>query len=105
MLKIYGSSDDCIEIEGDINDEFYAVNDEPTLLGFSDGTVLEIEYNSDGIWRIAPVYKGSATYNKEFEATNSDSDDYSDVVTLTSSDPNLKWWVMCNNGVSKQKKK
>jgi hypothetical protein len=71
-LTIYGASDDLIEIEGDIDEEFNPPEyDEPTLLVFSDGTILKVQYGAggDGFWRISPVVKGSAKYSKT-EATD-----------------------------------
>ena len=49
MLKVYGSSDDILCVDGDIRDECGAYNagEEYTeYIGFSDGTVLEVEYTS-----------------------------------------------------------
>jgi hypothetical protein len=48
---IYGASDDLIEVEGDIREEFYAV-DGPNYLAFSNGTLLSVVYDDDGMWRI-----------------------------------------------------
>ncbi len=56
-VTVYGSSDDLIEIDGDISEEFSvpAYNNPTALLAFSDGTVLRITYTPDGLWRITPV--------------------------------------------------
>lgn len=90
MLKIYGASDDLIEIEGDIREEF-GPPDGPVLLGFSDGTVLQVQYGAGGnaFWRITPIIYGSASYSKT-EATDED-ERYSDVVTL---DGDIKWVML-----------
>lgn len=53
-VTVYGASDDLIEIEGDIRDEFTA-RDGINYLAFSNGTVLSIEYDRDGMWRIRPL--------------------------------------------------
>jgi hypothetical protein len=93
-VTIYGASDDLIEVEGDIEEEFNPPEDgEPTFLAFSDGTILRVEYGAkeSAFWRITPVWKGSATYSKT-EATNED-DDYSDRVTLEGT---FKW-VVCGS--------
>ena len=84
MVKIYGSSDDLIEIEGDIVEEFNHMDGEETFLAFSDGTVLSVEYTNAGIWRINRVKEGVASY-KKVEATSPD-DEYSDCVTLGAGD-------------------
>jgi hypothetical protein len=49
-LKVYGSGDDLIILEGDINAEFYA-EEETHYLAFSDGTLLIFELQ-DGNWAI-----------------------------------------------------
>jgi hypothetical protein len=80
-VTIYGASDDLIEVEGSIREEFNPSCDEPSYLGFSDGTVLEVQYGASGFWRINRLFKGSADCQKE-DATDEDTD-YSDKVTLT----------------------
>lgn len=80
MITVYGASDDLIEVEGDIREEFYAIDDASHVLSFSDGTVLSVEYDRQGNWRIRRLAEGRATYTLT-EATGSDHD-YSDVATL-----------------------
>jgi hypothetical protein len=88
-LKIYGASDDLIEIEGDIREEFdHYDEDNPFYLAFSDGTVLSVNYNNDGFWRINRLAIGSAEYSKR-EGMD-ESDDYSDIATLKG---DIKWVV------------
>ena len=100
MLKIYGASDDLIEVEGDITEEFNPrfEEDGPALLAFSDGTLLQIQYGVGGnaFWRIQPLVYGTAKYSK-VEATDED-DNYSDVVTL---DGKFKW-VVCGDQWAKK---
>jgi hypothetical protein len=81
-VTIYGASDDLIEVEGDIRDEFTLQDDDDgDYLAFSDGTVLHVEYGSEGIWRIHQSVKGAA----EFANVPGDDpeDNYTDRVTLT----------------------
>lgn len=88
-ITIRGASDDLIEIEGDIKEEFNHYNDdEPAYLAVSDGTLLAVRYGGDGraFWRITPLFYGAAAYSKR-EATDEDKD-YSDVVTLQGE---IKW--------------
>lgn len=61
MLKIYGASDDLIEVESDNQREFHSEEfqaDQTNVLGFSDGTLLEIRYDKWGVWRITSVVRG-----------------------------------------------
>lgn len=86
-LRIFGASDDLIEIEGDLREEFNLPLEDKVYLAVSDGTILSVEYNNQGIWRIAPVVAGTAKYEKTFEAVSGDDDRYSDEVQLTSVEP------------------
>ena len=90
-LKIYGASDDLIEVEGEIHEEFSPLADEPSLLAFSDGTLLQIQYGAGNkaFWRLQPLIYGAASYSK-VEATDED-ENYSDIVTL---EGEIKW-VVC----------
>lgn len=65
-ITIYGASDDLIEIEGDIEEEFNWIADdgESRLLAFSDGTLLRVLYDRDGIWRLNKVASGTAQFEK-----------------------------------------
>lgn len=88
MITIYGASDDLIEVEGDIRGEFYAIEEGAHILAFSDGTVLAVEYDRQGMWRIRRLAAGAASY-KLTEATDADSD-YSDKAEL---DGPIAWVV------------
>lgn len=89
-VKVYGASDDLIEVEGGIEAEFahYDDDNEKACLAFSDGTLLRVRFADDGIWRITTVRKGASGITKD-EAI--DGDNHTDVVTL---DPDRKIeWV------------
>lgn len=105
-VTIYGASDGLIEVEGDISEEFnptsrFSDDDECDggLLVFSDGTVLNVAYTEEGVWRITPIAKGSARMEK-VEAVSGDDDNYSDRVTLTG---DLKWVVFGETFVAAKK--
>lgn len=49
--KVYGASDDLIEIEGNVSDEIGCYNNTTKRIQGSDGTVAKIEY--DGNWHIS----------------------------------------------------
>lgn len=59
-VLIYGASDDLIELEGDLYEEFYANtdSDNKNYIAFSTGAVVTIEYDDDGIWKIRLINKG-----------------------------------------------
>lgn len=90
-VTITGASDDLIEIDGDIREEFTA----PTVdgkdggyLAFGDGTVLQILFLG-GVWRILLLHAGTATLTLT-QAPADDDANYSDVATLTGDVP----WVV-----------
>ena len=78
-VTVYGASDDLIEIDGDIREEFGAYNNDGGHLAFGDGTLLSVEYN--GFWRFHVIRKGDAEITK-VEGTDENTD-YSDKITLT----------------------
>ena len=94
-IKIYGSSDDIIVIEGDIVEEFgcYTSGEEEVerFLAVSDGTLLQVRY--DGFWRLNVLRAGNAERLKK-EGTCEDTD-YTDVVTMRGDD--LHWVALSRN--------
>ncbi len=83
MITVYGSSDDLIEVEGAIREEFtYLDGDgrDGDLLAFSDGTVLRIHYTAHGVWRITPIVRGRAHIDV---AQADEGGGYTDRVTLS----------------------
>ena len=86
-VTIYGASDDLVEIEGDINEEWYANDEDGMSLAFGDGTILDVQYDKFGIWRVSVGHKGSATLEKQEalgdEGRREDGKPaYSEIVTL-----------------------
>jgi hypothetical protein len=84
-VVLTGWSDDTIEVDGDIDEEFpYQdhTKDGGDLVAFSDGTVLRIAYSDAGVWRISPVARGSATLQID-QAPEDAEEDYTDRATLT----------------------
>jgi len=61
-VEVTGASDDLIEVDGAIREEFSAYNSEGDYLAFGDGTVLRVVYDQDGIWRVSRVVAGAADY-------------------------------------------
>jgi len=91
-VSVYGASDDLIEVDGDIREEFGwypSDDDKPALLAFSDGTVLRIVFGEAGIWRITPAARGTATLTVEQAAEDDDSG--TDKATL---DGDVRWVVL-----------
>lgn len=93
-IIIYGASDDLIEVESTSfrAEEFNVCpnEDERLILAVSDGTVLRVYYDEDGIWRFVPLMIGSS--NVDIKVATYDGDTYTDRVTLTGDD--LRWVVL-----------
>lgn len=93
-ITVTGYSDDNIEIEGDIEEEF-AVSEQQAdagvCLAVSDGTLLRIIYDDDGIWRVTPAWLGTAHYSKIEGDVQSDT---FDKVTLEGD--GIKWVALAN---------
>lgn len=83
MIKVYGSSDDLIEVEGDISEEFYASNDKPNILAVSNGIVLDVSYTSLGMWKISilknPFEDNPLVQSRLIHVANDPEGNYSDV--------------------------
>lgn len=95
---ITGHSDDLIELDGDITEEFYAGRaDETDYLAFSDGTVITIKYTDEGVWRIHPIVKP----NLNLQITQCAGDPNGDVYTDTATIEGVAWVVKGNGFVSR----
>lgn len=92
-IIIYGASDDLIEIEGSVREEFSPSYGDPILVAVSDGTLLRVSY--DGMWTIRRLIAGSADY-EHVEASYED-ENYSDRVALTG---DIKWITCANEWVA-----
>jgi hypothetical protein len=85
-VTLLGYGDDLIKLEGDIARR-WALSDKDDLpfVAFGDGTVLlRISISANGIWRIAPVVRGTAELSIE-------QDDHTDRATLTG---DIRWAVL-----------
>jgi hypothetical protein len=88
-VRVWGASDDLIEVDGALCEEFGAFDEEEgVVLAFSDGTVLHVRYDSEGCWRVGRLVAGAAAF-EHTPATGPD-DDYTDRVTLTG---DIAWCV------------
>lgn len=91
-ITITGASDDLIEIEGHIVEEWvFPYTEEKRYIAVSDGTLLTVQYDSDGLWRFNRLIAGSATYEKTPGDVPSDTHD---VVKLTGKGKNLTWVML-----------
>ena len=99
-VRVYGASDDLIEVEGDLREEFNAYDlEDGAVLAFSDGTVLRAVYDDDGCWRLTRLAEGRGLMRKieAFDLADeglkhpgTDVPGYSDLVTL---EADIEWVV------------
>lgn len=84
--KVYGMSDDLVEVETVKNiypyDEIECFDSMVRIL-FTDNTVIEVEYGKDGkgIWKIEVTHKGNAK-QKLTICDDEDADIYSDIFEI-----------------------
>ena len=89
-VTLRGYSDDLIDLSGAIAEE-WGVSDDASIVAFSDGTAARIEYDADGVWRIATLKVGPGSEVKHLPAVVGDDENYSDVLTVTGY---LAWAVL-----------
>jgi hypothetical protein len=81
-ITIYGYSDDLIEIEGAIREEYYTDYNAITILEISPGYQIAVEYTTNGMWRI-DVEKSPGDENYEHHDVDEDGPcDYSETVKI-----------------------
>lgn len=51
---VYGASDDLIEVEGQVEEEFTVYGSGPHRIRFDNGVELSLTYEPEG-WRVSPV--------------------------------------------------
>ena len=80
MVKVYGASDDLLEIEGYDEIDCYG---KTVKVGFDDGTVIRCSYGKPGlaVWKIEVVKQGSAAQSLDV-CMDENADPYSDVFTI-----------------------
>jgi hypothetical protein len=93
MNRITGHSDDIIAIQGLMNEELNPSGD-TGFLALSDGTLLNFEYDSDGIWRFRPMFKGEL-YDSKVDGTV--EDDTNDIINLKAAPK----WVLIGTQVAR----
>lgn len=86
---MYGASDDLIEVEGDVREEFYWNDALPAYLSFSNGVVLRVIWFT--FWRILPVERADLV--QVVECPEDDEDNYSDRATVAGKVS----WVVCGS--------
>lgn len=106
--KVWGSSDDIVELSGGVETELDG-GDEPIYLRFTNGTYLKIVYTNEGLWRIEVLAAGRGKLRKLFAMpddrdveedgpnpqahSDKDAPVYSDVLIIDSEEPiELESW-------------
>jgi hypothetical protein len=98
-VTIYGAGDDLIKVDGDVDEKFTiaaAAPEDGAVLAISEGTVLRITRDSNGVWRINPVVRGSGALSITQAPREGDADNYSDHATIRG----LILWVVLGNSLA-----
>lgn len=86
--KVYGASDDLVEIEGEYAGEVGSYDNESgVLLVMSDGTLLKVFYGDEGIWKITLIKKGQLLERID-QCDDADARPHSDVAYFGNG---IKW--------------
>jgi len=80
-MHVYGASDDLIEIDGDVSEEFYANFSEPTemMVGL---TKLSIEYTTEGVWSIIVENEAPSDEVTIYDVGSGEAEQYKDYSQL-----------------------
>lgn len=98
VVEIYGHSDDCLEVAGDINEEYNCFDEEKMYLGFSNGVVLSVNYNDDGQW-VFSVVKNPHNIEVEIKP-ECDKNDYTQLVIMKDV---IFWCLFSKDSIGKTK--
>lgn len=86
MVRVYGYSDDLVEIEGSnyCEDEIGCYNQD-VIIAFEDGTQIKVGYGKGdlAVWYIILEREGTAEYNL-YICNDEDADIYSDIFEINS---------------------
>lgn len=85
-VTIYGASDDLVEVEGDVREEFSAYEDGYRFLAFGDGSLVRLNYTDEGCWEVRVEVLGAGTA-QSLDTHDGDTTTYTDRLTLTRSTP------------------
>lgn len=98
-LILYGASDDLIELDGDLSEEFNPDAGNETYIGFSDGSLVAARYDAKGNWRFTIVEESSGTsitvhpIGTVKERRGVEIPDYSEMVNIDAMDTIT--WALC----------
>lgn len=96
-IKIYGHSDDCICVSGDMQDEGYANSDGTGFVELSTGDVFEVKYTKEGVWRISRIQEGNPAADINlipcvYDEENEDESGYTDQMYLVGQITDINFW-------------
>lgn len=85
MVKIYGASDDLVEIEGSAYEQEIGCWEQDVRIRFQDGTIIRIGYPKEdmAVWWIEVEADGTAEHTLTI-CEDEDADIYSDVFEIDS---------------------
>lgn len=96
---VTGASDDLIELRGELYEEFNSYDCHNGAIAFNDGTLLNVRYDEDGIWRFNLIYRGNLFIKIEQGSVEEDTND------IAYFEEGLKWCVFSDDMQSTGKRK
>jgi hypothetical protein len=91
-LTIYGTPEDQIKLEGELNDELSVYEfEESAYLACSDGTLLSVSLDGEETWRIETITLGAHTVMEKVEGTVETG---TDKLSLTNPVVAFQWILM-----------
>jgi hypothetical protein len=100
VIRIHGCSDDLIEIDGDIREEFSYQDGTVVYVACSNGSLVKIFYGPDGEWRLSMVRVEPETIYIKHEPPHGivGVANYSDLIIIDDSID----WAVCGRGAIRE---
>lgn len=104
-MRIYGSGDDLVEIDGVRIREEFNIADKAShgvVLAISNGDLLRARYENDGVWRFTTLalghLRGSRIIPNEMRPEPAEGrENYSDLVDIDESFGEIEWVVVARS--------
>jgi hypothetical protein len=93
-IRIYGASDDLVEIEGgDLTDEFGCYDTGGVVVLLPSGDRFDVRYGDRGVWEIEHAHAtGALTVSIEKAPPGDEPDPYTDRATVTGDIARVQFW-------------
>lgn len=94
MISIFGYSDDLVEVEGDIYEEFPSTYKHDDYIATSNGLLMKVSY--DGVWRMHVIRNPNDTPFEHHPAGSEKATQYNDYTELVEIHEDCEWLLFGN---------